>query len=69
METRNHIFYHKSNLNMSPYLTHIMKNKKGCKTYYNILANTNGIVLPRRWFKEMGDIEENEYLIICKQLK
>ena len=34
-----------------------------------MLANTKNSVLPRKWHNEMGDIDEKEYLIICKQLR
>lgn len=54
---------------MSTYLTQLVKNNKGCRRYYNVLANTNITVIPRRWYNEIGVIDENEYLLICKQLE
>lgn len=68
-EQETDILYHKSDLNMSPYLTQLVKNNKGRRKYYNVLANTNTIVIPRRWYNEIGVIHENEYLLICKQLE
>lgn len=60
---------YKNNLNLNPYVKNLIKNEKGCKRFYEVIAKTRLTALPTKWFQDLSDIREKEYLKVCKRLE
>ena len=61
---------HKQNVTRNYYINYLCKDKKGCRTFYDILIS-NAIPTPpsERWMKELGEIDQEEWNSFNKMVK
>ena len=59
----------KFNVNCNIYVHYLLKDKKGCRRFYDSMAQSKTTELTNTWMQEFGFINEEEYRIFNKVIR
>lgn len=59
---------YKFNLHLNPYLKLLIKDKKGSRTFYDIITATNSGTVPANWTQTLGQLSHEEFKSYCTNL-